>query len=447
MSDAFIPPCPPRGPGPVAPWRGFFGERARTAVYGWSEQAFRTWHISRTVFGHRIHIPLHPDAVQRVLLDNSANYEKPKLVKRVLMPTIGSGLLSSDGDLWRKQRKIVAASFTPPAVDALVPVFGEVAAEAAGPWPGGFLDMAAEATKATMQVISRALFSGDPRITSREASAHITAALEAVTDARMQVLLGLPLIPISPRGIRGRSGQRYLRKTLGNVVRERLREGAPDDFTGQVARALIEQFPREQAIALAVDNAITFYLAGHETTSNAISWTLFVLSRLPELQDEAAEEGRAALQAGVDSKLPDRLPLLRSIVEETMRLYPPAPRMDREAVEPDRLGDHAISAGDIVSVWPWLLHRHERLWEEPDRFDHLRFLGEERKTRHRFQYIPFGGGPRTCVGGRFAMAEALTILAHWLSDWRFAPTGQQVQVSGMVTLRPKGGLLLNASRR
>ncbi len=447
MSDAFIPPCPPRGPGPVAPWRGFFGERARTAVYGWSEQAFRTWHISRTVFGHRIHIPLHPDAVQRVLLDNSANYEKPKLVKRVLMPTIGSGLLSSDGDLWRKQRKIVAASFTPPAVDALVPVFGEVAAEAAGPWPGGFLDMAAEATRATMQVISRALFSGDPRITSREASAHITAALEAVTDARMQVLLGLPLIPISPRGIRGRSGQRYLRKTLGNVVRERLREGAPDDFTGQVARALIEQFPREQAIALAVDNAITFYLAGHETTSNAISWTLFVLSRLPELQDEAAEEGRAALQAGVDSKLPDRLPLLRSIVEETMRLYPPAPRMDREAVEPDRLGDHAISAGDIVSVWPWLLHRHERLWEEPDRFDHLRFLGEERKTRHRFQYIPFGGGPRTCVGGRFAMAEALTILAHWLSDWRFAPTGQQVQVSGMVTLRPKGGLLLHASRR
>ncbi len=447
MSDAFIPPCPPRGPGPVAPWRGFFGERARTAVYGWSEQAFRTWHISRTVFGHRIHIPLHPDAVQRVLLDNSANYEKPKLVKRVLMPTIGSGLLSSDGDLWRKQRKIVAASFTPPAVDALVPVFGEVAAEAAGPWPGGFLDMAAEATRATMQVISRALFSGDPRITSREASAHITAALEAVTDARMQVLLGLPLIPISPRGIRGRSGQKYLRKTLGNVVRERLREGAPDDFTGQVARALIEQFPREQAIALAVDNAITFYLAGHETTSNAISWTLFVLSRLPELQDEAAEEGRAALQAGVDSKLPDRLPLLRSIVEETMRLYPPAPRMDREAVEPDRLGDHAISAGDIVSVWPWLLHRHERLWEEPDRFDHLRFLGEERKTRHRFQYIPFGGGPRTCVGGRFAMAEALTILAHWLSDWRFAPTGQQVQVSGMVTLRPKGGLLLHASRR
>jgi len=125
VSDSFIPPYPPRGAGPVAPWRGFFGERAKTAVYGWSERAFREWHLTRDVFGHTIHIPLHPDAVQRVLLDNAANYQKPKLVKQVLKPTIGHGLLSSDGELWRTQRKIVAASFAPPAVDALVPVFAD----------------------------------------------------------------------------------------------------------------------------------------------------------------------------------------------------------------------------------------------------------------------------------------------------------------------------------
>jgi cytochrome P450 len=264
----------------------------------------------------------------------------------------------------------------------------------------------------------------------------------------MQVLLDLPLIPLTPRGLRGRTGQRYLRRTLGKVVRERLQADAPDDFTAGMARALIEQFPREQAIDLAVDNAITFYLAGHETTANAISWTLFILSRLPRLQDEVADEARTALGSGVNSNLPERLPLLRAVVEETLRLYPSAPRMDREAVAADRLQDMDIATGDIVSVWPWLVHRHKKLWVDPDRFDHSRFLGERRKSWHRFQYIPFGGGPRTCVGARFAMVEALTVLACWLSGWRFSPApGWRVQVSGMVTLRPKHGLPLMQARR
>jgi cytochrome P450 len=185
-------------------WRGFVGERARTAVYGWSNQAFEKWYIERNVFGHRVHIVMHPDMVQRVLLDNAANYEKPKLVKKLLKPVIGRGLLSSDGELWRAQRKIVAASFAPPAVDALVPVFGEVAASAVAKWTSGARDMAREATRATMQVISSALFSGDPRLTSEEAMEHIAHALEGVSEARMQLLLGLPMIPISPRGFRGR---------------------------------------------------------------------------------------------------------------------------------------------------------------------------------------------------------------------------------------------------
>jgi cytochrome P450 len=210
----------------------------------------------------------------------------------------------------------------------------------------------------------------------------------------------------------------------------------------------MEQFPREQAIELAVDNAITFYLAGHETTANSISWTLFILSSLPELQEQVADEAVQAIDGGVDSKLPERLPLLRAIVEETMRLYPPAPRFDREATGADQLGEIAIQPGDIVSIWPWLIHRHTKLWDEPDRFDHTRFLGDSRKRWHRYQYIPFGAGPRTCVGARFAMAEALTILAVWLAEWRFAPVeGWRVETSGMVTLRPKGGLPLMLERR
>ena len=282
-------------------WRGFVGERARTAVYGWSELAFEKWHIDRNVFGHRVHILMHPDMVQRVLLDNPGNYEKPKLVKKLLDPIIGGGLLSSDGELWRAQRRIVAASFAPPAVDALVPVFADVAHRAAASWRAEPRDMAHEATRATMQVISRALFSGDPRLTSERAMTHIGHALEGVSEARMQLLLGLPMIPFTIRGVRGRKGQIYLRRTLTKLVHERLHPGAPDDFVTQMILALHERFTKEEAVELAVDNAATFYLAGHETTANAISWTLFILSEQGDWQDRAAAEAVAALARGVDS--------------------------------------------------------------------------------------------------------------------------------------------------
>ena len=121
------------------------------------------------------------------------------------------------------------------------------------------------------------------------------------------------------------------------------------------------------------------------------------------------------------------------------------PRFDREAVAPDRLGDAEVSPGDIISIWPWILHRHKRLWDEPDAFDIERFAGKS--GQHRFQYLPFGAGPRTCVGAQFATAEALTLLAHWLAEWRLVDTGREVRPGGMVTLRPKGGLPLMLERR
>ena len=429
-------------------WRGFFGERARTAVYGWSELAFNAWHIKRNVLGHTVHVVLKPEWIEQVLLDNAANYEKPRLVKRILAPTIGRGLLSSDADLWRAQRKIVAASFTPPAVDALVPVFARVGQSMAAAWQPGHRDMAVEATTATMTVISEALFSGDQRLTTRDAMDHITAAMEGVSEARLQVLLGLPLVPIGPKGRRGHRGMRFLRGTLGEIVRERLSPGAPDDFVTGVIRALMERFPEEEALELAVDNAATFYLAGHETTANTTTWTLYLLSEQPELQDHAAADAKAALASGAGAELPERLPLLKSILEESLRLYPPVPRFDREAIVPDMIGEHEVKPGDLVSIWPWIVHRHKRLWDDPDAFDAERFSPERRKALHRFQYIPFGAGPRTCIGARFAMAEALTILACWLANWRFKPVpGREVRVSGMVTLRPKGGLPLALERR
>jgi cytochrome P450 len=400
------------------------------------------------VFGINVHMPLTPQAAQHVLLDNAANYVKPGIVKKILGRTIGEGLLTADGALWRDQRKIVAASFTPPAIDALVPVFAEVAHTAASSWQAGTRDMALEATGATMRVISNALFSGDTRLTSETAMDHIVAALEGVSEARLQAILGLPIVPLSRKGRAAHRGQAYLRRTLAALVDERLAGGGPDDFPRGVIAALAERFPAAQARELAVDNAATFYLAGHETTANAVTWTLFLLSEQPALQEEVAAEARAALMPGADCDLPDRLPLLRRILEESMRLYPPVPRLDREAAGPDEIDGHDIAPGTIVSVWPWLLHRHKSLWDDPDAFDPDRFLPDAKAARHRFQYLPFGGGPRLCVGMRFAMAEALTILAHWLAGWRFAPfPGREVRVSGLVTLRPLGGLPLRLEPR
>lgn len=442
----YVPPHPPRSAGPVPVWRGFVGERARTAVYGWSERAFELPYFGRKVFGYNVHIPLTPDAVQRVLLDNAANYVKPDIVK-LLDPTIGRGLLSSDGPLWRDQRKIVAANFAPAAIDALIPVFARAARSVSERWTDGGRDMAGVATVTTMRIIADALFAGDPRLVTDAAIAHIAAALEGVSEARLQALLGLPMFPWSPRGRRALRGRTYLRETLTRVVKDRLPNGGPDDFLGRLIRALYDRFDSADALALAVDNAATFYLAGHETTANTITWTLFLLSEQPDLQAEAADEARIALASGDDDPgLPDRLPLLRRVVEESMRLYPPVPRFDRQAVAADRLGDADVAPGDIVSIWPWLIHRHRRLWDDPDVFDASRFApGTE---RHRFQYIPFGGGPRVCVGARFATAEALTVLAHWLARWAFAPEpGREVRPSGMVTLRPAGGLPLRLTSR
>ncbi|HEX8583444.1 MAG TPA: cytochrome P450, partial [Allosphingosinicella sp.] len=205
--NRFVPPHPRRGTAPVSTWRGFVGERARNAVFGWSKRAFEIPHFERTVLGHRVHIPLDPALVQHVMLDNAANYQKPDLVKKLLMPSIGRGLLSSDGNLWRDQRRIVAASFAPAAVDALFPSFARAAEQAMAGWgTGGTIDMAEVSTATTMRVISDALFGGDPRLTGSEAMGHIAAALEGVGGARLQVLLGLPLVPLTAKGRRGRRG-------------------------------------------------------------------------------------------------------------------------------------------------------------------------------------------------------------------------------------------------
>ena len=445
----FVPPHPPRGPGPVSTWRGLFGERARNSIFGWSQQAFRVPHMKRNVLGWTVHIPLTPDAVQHVLQTEAANYAKPDIVKRLLAPGIGRGLLTADGQLWRDQRRIVAASFAPAAIDPLIPIFARIARETAAGWTsGGTHDLAEAATATTMTIIADTLFGGDPRLKTKAALGHIAAALKATAEARLTAMFGLPTIGYNRTIREGQRGREFFRRALADVVRDRLPDGGEQDFLGTLIRALRAQYEPAEALSLAVDNAATFYLAGHETTANALAWTLYLLSEQPYWQEQVAEEARSALAAGAaDAGLPDRLPVLRRVLEESLRLYPPVPRMDRQTVAADRIGEWDTDPGDIISIWPWLLHRHQDLWDDPDAFDPDRWLPERRAAYHRFQYIPFGAGPRICVGMRFAIIEALTVLAHWLAEWRAYPAGREVRPVGTVTLRPEGGLPLRVERR
>jgi cytochrome P450 len=445
MSDAFVPVHPAR-PDRVAPvWASFFNEHASNAIAGWSHAAFSEWHTKRRFLNLTIHIPRHPDAVERVLLGNAANYEKPRVVKRLIAPMVGRGLLSADGELWRIQRRIVAPSFAPGAIAKLTGLIAHAAERGTARWPaGGEIDIARAATDATMTIIAEALFSGDSRLTDPRATVHIEHALAAAGEARISAVLGIERLDLRRTPRLGRAGLRFLRETLTRIVRERGPEGG-DDFLGGMIRDLHTRFPPTEATMLAIDNAATFYLAGHETTANALAWSIYLMAGAPHVQERARAEAIAALR-GDPAALPERLPYLRQVLDEALRLYPPAPRFDREAIGPDRIGGIDIAKGDLVSIWPWLIHRHRKLWDDPDGFDPDRFAPGADAGRHRFQYLPFGGGPRVCVGARFAIVEALVILAHWLAARHFSPVaGQRVHPVGSVTLRPRGGLLVAIS--
>ncbi len=443
----FTPVYPQRLPDWAPTWRGFFGERLRNTLYGWPDEAFDILYRRREVMGFTVHLAFDPDMIGHIMLDNKENWVRPGIAQRLLSPLIGNGLLSSEGEDWRKQRKIVAPTFAPGAVGKMAAPIAAVAVDLAAQWPAtaARIDMAKAATDATMAIIANTLFSGDLRLTTRAAAAHIDSLVVAGGQARVTAMLGLADWDISPTMRRARAARQYLRDTLTAVVKERGPSGGGDDFFGGLIRALHAQFPPAEAEALAVDNAITFYVAGHETTANALAWTSYLLAAQPALQEDARDEAIAALTGDVAS-LADRVPLLRAILDESMRLYPPAPRFDREAVGPDSLGDNPVGKGDLISVWPWVIHRHRALWTNADGFDHTRFMGAAKAKLHRFQYLPFGAGPRVCVGARFAIVEALVILAHWLSVRRFSlAPGYRPDPVGSVTLRPRGGMPLIVS--
>lgn len=447
MSPAHFRPAAPFRPVMPPPlWRRLSGEMATNWVAGWPQAAFRERYMFARVITVRNHIINDPDAIGHVLLENAANYEKPALIKRILAPAVGWNLLVADGDVWREQRRLMAPVFTPSAVESFTQIFRQAAREQADRWAAeapGRVDVAAGATHATFEVMSRSLFSGDPALASEAASGHITATLASAGKYSIAKLIGMPWLDRSAIRKDGAAGAAFLRERLTELIRRRQSDPSPPkDFMSRLLDAFGESHPPEEAAELALGNGVLFFIAGHETTANALTWALYLMGGDPEVQARAAEEATAAIEAGGSPmQVAGRLPYLRQVLDETMRLYPPATRMDRAPITDDVLCGRPVLKGDMVTIWPWLLHRHEDLWAAPDLFDPENFSAQAKARQHRFQYIPFGAGPRTCIGAAFAINEALLILAEWLSRFRFRlDPAHQVTPTAAVTLRPRGGM-------
>ncbi len=451
-TPAFIPTAPARRDKPASVLNQLFGAASRNLVQWWTAESFRTPVTTNTILGTTYHAINDPEAVRRVLLDNVENYPKPDQLARVF-PLMVDGLFGTDGAPWRSQRRLMAPVFTPAALQDFLPIFTEVAQATAASWEHEqpeTIDVAAAATRATFDIISRALFSAEQGLAGDEAADHVAAMLDGVGQVGIMAYLGLSQFDPSPRARAGRRGTAYLTQRITAFIERRQADPSPPaDFMTRLIDAFAADHPPKQAAKLALSNAVTFLVAGHETTANALAWTLYLLSEQPNAQAWAAQEAREALAGGGGpQQVLGRLVYLRWVLEEALRLYPPAPRIDRQALADDQLGELVVKQGDYIGVWPWVLHRHEALWDNPDAFDPERFAPEAKAAQHRFQYIPFGAGPRICIGAQFATAEALLILTEWLARFEFSPVpGHNVEVTSDIALRPKDGLPLIVTRR
>ena len=456
VAPPFRPPFAPRNKRPLSAPR-ILAALARNPIEIWSDFHFE--HrvlVGKTFFGWRA-VVSDPAAVRRVFLDNVANYRKDAVQLRVLKPGLGSGLLTADGDSWKSQRRTLAPLFSPRQVASFAPAMHRVAraqAEAiASRHDGAVVEVQEEMSLAALKVLEQTLFSQG---LAREASAFQKAVTRYMdTFGRIDPLdvLGAPDFLPRINRIRGQDALKFFAEAVEDIVTTRralIASGAtpPEDVLTLLLRAADPETGRGMSEVDMRANITTFINAGHETTANALTWTLYLLSQSPEW--------RARVEAEIDEKFDpldesdptDRLPVTRAVFEEAMRLYPPAANLVREAISEDWLAGWRIPAGAIVSVSPYVLHRHKTLWRNPDDFDPSRFLPGERETIDRFAYIPFGAGPRVCIGQAFAIQEGLIVLAQLLGRVRLDLfPGHPVALQQRITLRPRYGMRMIVRRR
>jgi len=386
-----------------------------------------------------------PSSVRRVLVDNAREYGKATIQYRALSLVTGEGLLTADGATWRRQRRMIQPAFHHQALHGLIRQVDDAATALLDRWSelpsGSTVDVDAGVMEAALDVVGRALFSSD---LSGDATRLTQATLQGldVVVARARVPISPPSWMPTPANLRLRRANAQLDAAVSSMVQARRARGVGESDMLDLLMAMRDEDGAGLSEAEIRDQMVTFIVAGHETVASALTWALGLLAQHPDvqqlLQQEAdAVEGRGAL--GLDD-LTD-LPYARAVLDETLRLYPPAWLITRKALAADQLDGCHIPAGALLILSPWLLHRHPDLWPDPEAFRPERFLGG---TVDRQAFIPFGAGPRLCIGRDFSYVEGVVMLTRIAARFAVEPVegARLPDADPLVTVRPAGGMHL-----
>jgi cytochrome P450 len=391
----------------------------------------------------------HPEGVKNVLQDHHRRYSKDTIQYNALSTITGRGLLTNDGSSWLRQRRLTQPAFSRPRLMALDQIVVPAAQRMLDRWEGiaryaGTVDVDSEMMRLTLEIVGKMLFSIDLSEEAGPLTQAVLTALDHIMYRARNVLVFPDFVP-TPRNLRFRRAVQTLNHVVDAMVSERQKNDLPgDDLLGMLLRSRDEETGQGMTNAQIRDEILTMLIAGHETVASALTWTWYLLSSHPKERDrlhqEAVRQSDDHLLTTADLPL---LPYSAQVFSEALRLYPPAWVISRKAVEADELQGVSIPAGALVIISPYVIHRHPDFWETPLAFEPDRFSVENVEKIERFAYIPFGAGPRLCIGSHFATIEAqliMTMIARrfWLEE---VPE-KAVQVDALVTLRPAHGLTM-----
>ena len=444
---AEVPARVPLGITPLGIW-GSFRTGRRNVLELIPEIATRAPILSGTT-GKRWHMLMDPDGLRHVLRDAVADYPKSTVTKLILGPAIGNSMFVAEGAEWLWQRRTAAPVFSHRNIAALAPVMTAAAERAAARFAaadGRAIDAFDEMVTATFEVIADVTLSGGEGFD--RASVHKAIEDYIGQSARLSVLdiMGAPPWVPRPGRMFAASTMRQMKGTADRAIEQRRARG-PSPIPDLLDLLIAGEDPtsgRRMTVDELRDNLLTFIVAGHETTALTLAWSLYLCAFDPAIQEAARTEARAALgdRAATTADIPN-LPLTRRIVDEALRLYPPAAFLARTAQKSDTLCGREVKPNDTIILPIYALHRHHALWANPDHFDPARFA----TPPARFTYLPFGDGPRICIGASFALQEAVIILATLLARCKYTLIpGKTPKPVMILTLRPEGGVWLGVER-
>lgn len=408
-----------------------------------------------TPIGH-LSIVNAPKGVQHVLVTKAENYPKDARQLRILQPGLRTGLLTSSGNPWKVARHALAPLFTPTAVKAQAEVMRQcgdrMAQRLQELYASGPIDMSAELGRGTFDIISTLLFSDETQTNSPEFSAALARYFGSAGRIDPLDAVGAPNW-IPRLGLwRARKAIRFFESLTQKVVSRRRAAidagiAPPEDLLTRLLEATHPETGDSLSEAEIAGSIITFIGAGHETTANALAWSLFLLAKHPSVLS-AVEAELEACKTEDAARWPKELPLMCAVIDEAMRLYPPAPIMARTALADDKIMGVAIPKGSTIIIAPYIIHRHRSLWDEPDYFRPERFMHQAKEHISPYSYLPFGAGPRVCIGNRFSQIETVILLATLLRSFRFTvPEWADVFPVHHVTLRPSPSLIMEVTPR